>query len=281
MGAFPSAIECTIDNWIDFFVAQVDVILLAGDRGPGDPLAERAGVAGKTLVPVAGQAMLTRVLICVGRWPRLGRIILVVPSLHAYDRAIDEAGIELRRLIRIAPESSPSLSVLKALKAAGPSWPVVLATADHPLLDPDWLDQMVAQADNGDLGVGLTRWEAVMQRFPGSRRTRYRFSDGDICGTNLFVFHTPAADRILQTWRKVEQERKRPWKIISLLGLTNLARYFAGVLSLNAGFAALSQRLGIDIQPVMLPDPLTAVDVDKAEDLALVEQVFRERDAPC
>jgi CTP:molybdopterin cytidylyltransferase MocA len=262
-------------------VAQVDVILLAGDRGPGDPLAERAGVAGKTLVPVAGQAMLTRVLSCVGHWSRLGRIILVVPSSHAYDQAIRDAGIEHRHLLRLNPEASPSLSVLKALEAAGPLRPVVLATADHPLLDADWLDQMVAQPDNGDLGVGLTRWEAVMQRFPGSRRTRYRFSDGSICGTNLFVFRTPVADRILKTWRKVEQERKRPWKVISLLGWSNLARYLAGALSLEAGLAALSQRLGIDIRPVMLPDPLTAVDVDKVEDLVLVEQVFRERDAPC
>jgi CTP:molybdopterin cytidylyltransferase MocA len=258
-------------------VAAIDVIVLAGDRGPDDPLAKAAGVTGKTLVPVSGQPMLTRVLDALAGWPGLNRILLVASCNQAYRSAVDTSSIAADQLVWVEPAGSPSQSVAKALAAADRAHPVMLTTGDHPLLSHQWLDQLLSADPNADLQVGLVDWAAVMQRFPGSRRTRYRFSDRSICGTNLFVFRSEKADAVVRRWRQVEQDRKRPWRIVSLLGWANLARYLAGKLALNAAFVALSTRLNVDIRPVLLDDPLCAVDVDSAADLKLVEQVFLER----
>ncbi len=259
----------------------IDVIVLAGDRGPGDPLAQSAGVAGKTLVPVAGRAMLTHALSALAGWERLGNVILVAPALPAYEDAALASGLATSRLIQVSPAASPSASVAQALARAGPSRPLLLTTADHVLLKTGWLDEMLDRAGDADLLVGLVDYDRVMERFPGSRRTRYRFSDLSVCGTNLFLFQSGRADTVVEQWQAIEQQRKRPWRVVSMLGWANLARYLAGRLSLMQGFTALSKVLGVNVSARVLDDPLAAVDVDSASDLALVESVLAGRAGRC
>lgn len=257
--------------------ADIDVIVLAGDRGPGDPLARRAGVAGKALVPVAGVPMLTRVLRVLADWPRLARPILVAPDNVDYREAAAQSGLgDSRSPVWVRPAASLSASVRAGL-AESPGPLRLLLTADHALLNRQWLDGLAsraAQPEVSGLSVGLADWHGVMQRFPGSRRTRYRFCDRSVCGTNLFVVHDNSVLGLLETWQRVEQERKRPWRIVGLLGLGNLTRYLAGRLRSDQAFDALSIRLGVSVHPVLIDDPLAAVDVDSPADLELVESVL-------
>lgn len=261
----------------------VDRIVLAGDRRGGDPLAVAAGVAGKALVPVAGRPMLTHVIQTLSAWSRKGQVIVVAPDSEAYRGAADAgAPGEVDRLVRVAPGRSLTDSVGQALSRVR-SRRCLLLTADHVLLDPAWLEQLLAAdaSPAATLTVGLADWHQVMARFPGSRRTRYRFSDFAACGTNLFLLDDRGggAESILRQWQQVEQQRKKPWRIVSLLGWGNLSRYLAGRLSVDDAFLALSERLGTRVRPVRVADPLAAVDVDNAADLALVEQVLAERAA--
>jgi len=257
----------------------MNLIVLAGDRGTDDPLAQQAGVAGKTLVPINGIPMLTRVLATLSEWPRADRIVVVAPPNSDFDKAIERAEVS-HPLTVIAPATSPCSSVAAALEALGGSRPVTLVTADHPLLKIAWLDQMCVRGAE-DLRVGLVDHAGVRARFPNSRRTRYRFADRELGGTNLFQFRTLAADAILETWRRVERERKTPWKVISLLGLGNLLRFAAGRLHSDHAFKALSERVGLRIDYRLIDDPLTAVDVDSPADLHLVESLIREGEASC
>lgn len=259
----------------------IDVILLAGDRGPDDPLAQAAGVPGKALVPVAGCALLTRVVTVLSEWPRLGRLIVVAPDHADYRSAVEQANVgQSVALGWVRPRGSLSDSVRTGMEVAQSAIRVVL-TADHALLDRAWLDELLLAAEErpqAQVLVGVTEWVAVMARFPGSRRTRYRFSDHSICGTNLFALRAQGADRLLNVWLGVERQRKRPWRIVSLLGWRNLAAYLAGRLGLEAAFGALSRRVGIEIIPVRISDPLSAVDVDTRADLELVESVLADKD---
>ncbi|AKS42087.1 nucleotidyltransferase family protein [Wenzhouxiangella marina] len=253
----------------------MNVIVLAGDRGPNDPLARQAGVPGKTLVPVAGRAMLTRVLDSLGAWPRAAELAVVAPASDAYEQAIEAANLSVPVTL-VAPADSPSRSVGKALAALGDERPVMLVTADHPLLSPDWLEGLCGEGED-DLRVGLVDHAGVRARFPDSRRTRYRFADLELGGTNLFQFRSRRADAVLELWQRVERERKKPWKIVSLVGWSNLARYLAGRLRVDEAFEALSERLGFSIDYRLVPDPLSAVDVDTPEDLRLVEGLIDAR----
>jgi len=253
----------------------VNLLVLAGDRGPDDPLARAAGVAGKTLVPVAGVPMLTRVLEALANWPRAERICVVAPALADYDDAIAAAGLTLP-CQRVSPQESLCRSVREGLEQFGTSRPVMVVTADHPLIEPAWLDAMFVAADD-DLSVGLVDHAGVRARLPDSRRTRYRFSDRELGGTNLFMFRTAAADTILDVWSGVEQNRKAPWKIVSLLGAGNLVKFLTRRLSSSDAFSALSKRAGLRIGYRLIEDPLSAVDVDSPADLVTVEGLLNDR----
>ena len=85
-----------------------------------------------------------------------------------------------------------------------PAEPVLLVTGDHPLLQPAWLEQFVsrAAASGADAVVGLVDHAVFVARFPDSRRTRYRFSDVSVCGTNLFYFAGQRGRAVVEQWRR-------------------------------------------------------------------------------
>lgn len=258
--------------------SAISVIVLAADRGPNDPLAVRAGVPGKVLVEIAGKTMLARVMETVSEFVAHGQFIIVCRDDPAYAQAADMG----REFQRVEPGSGPAASAAAAMNRIDPAKPVLLVTGDHPLLQPAWLEQFVARADasGADAVVGLVDHAAIVARFPDSRRTRYRFSDVSVCGTNLFYFAGLRGRAVVEQWRVFEAHRKKPWKIIARLGLWNLLRYLAGRLSLAAAMDALSRRMGFRLSAVMLDAPEAAIDVDSQADLQLVTGLIerRERD---
>ena len=256
-------------------MTDVSVIVLAADRGPGDPLASRAGVPGKVLVEIAGKPMLTRVLETVAEFAGNGEVVVVCRNHPEYKAATEMA----RQCVRIEPAEGPAASAVAALDALPQSGPVLLVTGDHPLLRPAWLHAFVdrAAATGADAVVGVVDYARVLERFPGSRRTRYRFSDRSVCGTNLFYFSGRRGREIASLWRAFEADRKRPWKIVRRLGGWNLVRYVFGGLSLDAAMAALSQRMDMRLAAVLLDAPEAAVDVDSAADLELAAEIIQSR----
>lgn len=253
-----------------------DVIVLAGDRGPDDPLAQQAGVAGKVLVPLAGRALLTHVMQALADWSGRGRVRLVSADSEDY-RAAADVGIDYTR---VEPQSGPAASLSTALEQLPGQHPVLVLTADHPLLEKRWWQPLLNAVDNTDPPdalVGVVDYRQVMQRFPGSRRTRYRFADRSVCGTNIFLLATAKGRALAQIWQSFERDRKQPWRIVARLGIWNLMHYLLGRMTLQQAFDVLSKRFGIRVQPVVLPWPEAAVDVDTLEDFALVKQIFAER----
>ncbi|MDT8450032.1 MAG: nucleotidyltransferase family protein [Wenzhouxiangellaceae bacterium] len=255
--------------------ARCNVIVLAGDRGPDDPLALDAGVAGKTLVPLHGRPMLDRVMHAVAGLDGVDRTLLVAPDRAEYADAVS-AELEWRR---VDPAAGPAASVERALAALASDQPVLLVTGDHPLVTAGWLEQFRSAAlDSGaDAVVGVVDHAAVMQRFPDSRRTRYRFADVAVCGTNLYWFGSQRGAAVAGLWRRFEADRKRPWRIVSRLGWWNLARYLAGRLTLAQAMAGLSRRLGLRLAAVFVDDAAAAVDVDSRADRDLVARILAER----
>lgn len=257
-------------------MTEPSIIVLAGDRGPGDPLARRAGVPGKVLVEIGGKPMLSRVMEALDAFAAAGETIVVCRNHPEYISAIDSG----RPCRRIDPAAGPAASVVAALDAMAQPGPVLLVTGDHPLIRPEWLRAFVDRAaDSGaDAVVGMVDHARLLERFPGSRRTRYRFSDRAVCGTNLFYFSGLRGRRVAEFWRAFEADRKRPWKIVGRLGVWNLARYLARRLSLEAAMQALSRRMGVRLSAVDVDAPEAAVDVDSADDLALVAGIIEARE---
>jgi molybdopterin-guanine dinucleotide biosynthesis protein A len=241
-------------------------LVLAGSRPGGDPLALALGVPHKALIEIAGATLLERV---VGALRGAGCDPIIV--------CCDEGPVaELARALSaevLPPATGPSASVLAALDHTGT--PLLVTTADHALLRPEWVCALIEEAPAGaDVAVMLAEKARIEAAMPGSKRTYLRFADGHWSGCNLFLLRNAAARRAVETWIMVEADRKRPWKIVARLGLANLAAYLLGRLSLAAGLARLGRRFGVDIALVPARDGLAAVDVDSERDLADVTRLL-------
>ena len=256
-------------------------VVMAGRRSGDDPLARAAGAKHRALLEIEGEPMLLRVVRRLLARPGLERILINIdaPELLAEIPELVDLGDQGRVEI-IRSTASPSASALESLDHADlDQGPVLVTTADHALLDDAMLDAFfsASAATDADLSFALVPRAAIEARFPEARRTYLRFRDEAYSGANLFLFRTPAARKAALFWRRVESERKRPWRIARAFGLTNLILFLSRRLDLAAALERASRVIGAQISPIPLTIAEAAVDVDKIEDLELVRKILAER----
>ncbi len=84
---------------------------------------------------------------------------------------------------------------------------------------------------------------------------------------------TPRAREAANFWRRVESQRKKPLRVVAVLGVMVVLRYLFGILTLDEALARLSRRLDMDIGAVKMPFAEAAVDVDTPADWKLVDDI--------
>jgi len=246
-----------------------NALILAGSRGGHDPLSDYAGVADKALIRIGDETMLAHVVDAL-RQAGAARI-LVSASSEPVKAAAAELGVDA-----LPAASGPSLSARQAFDLAGA--PLLVTTADHALLEPDWIRDFLADVPaDADVAVLLARRETIERDAAGTKRTYLRFADGDWSGCNLFLLATPRAGAAIDLWAQVEKDRKRPWRIVRKLGLGTLFRFVAGRLSLAQALGKLGALCDLRAAVVSARSGLAAVDVDKPADLDFVRAHLASR----
>lgn len=257
--------------------APFTVLVLAADRGPDDPVSRAAGVAHKCLAPVAGKAMLERVVAALAASAQVGRIAVSLRDTAVLDQAPALAPLEQAgRLLVVQAAGSPSRSVLQAVAELEDPYPLLVTTADHALLTTEMVDHFctASRASGAAVTAGLTASAELLARYPQSKRTYLAFKDERYSGSNLFALMNPAALALPELWLRVEQQRKQPWRIAAVFGPGLLLGYLLRRFSLDEAMARVSARLGVGVAAVKMPFAEAAIDVDKPEDLTLVEEIL-------
>lgn len=245
---------------------MISALVLAGTRPGCDPLAGFEGKLHKALIEVDGKALLERVVTAL-RKAGMGRI-----AVSCDDGPVAQLARALECEV-LKPGAGPSESASVAFAVLGA--PLVITTADHALLQPEWVRDLIeGTPDDADLGVALAKRENIEGSMPGSRRTYLRFADGSWSGCNLFYLRTHRAEAALAAWRSVERDRKRPWRIVRKLGFATLVSYAVGRLSLGDGIVRMGRRMGVETRLVRILDGLAAVDIDSRQDLEDVRALF-------
>ncbi len=253
------------------------VLVLAGDRGPQDPVCRAAGVAHKCLAPVAGRAMLERVVEALAASGEVGRIAVSLTTPGLLDELPALAPLcRDGRLRALAAAGSPSGSVLQAVEELDDAFPLLVTTADHALLTTAMVDHFCRESRGAgaEVTAGLTASALLLARYPQTRRTYLSFRDERYSGSNLFALMSPAAMALPRLWLRVEQQRKRPWRIAAVFGPLLLLGYLLRLFTLDQAMARISARLGVSVAAVKMPMAEAAIDVDKAADLELVEAIL-------
>lgn len=177
---------------------------------------------------------------------------------------------------------SPATSVLKTMEDMHFEGPVLVTTADNPLLVPATLDSFCAAvADSGqvDAAVGLARETDIRAAFPDVKRTYIRLGGEGYSGCNLFALTAGAGPKAARAWSEVEGRRKKPWQLILHFGVWTLLRAATGFLDLDGALRAVSRAMGLTAKAIVLNDPVAAMDVDRPDHIAMAESVLAARQA--
>jgi GTP:adenosylcobinamide-phosphate guanylyltransferase len=249
-------------------------VLLAGQRPGADPLAAHFGQTWKALVPIAGEAMLSRVTKTLLAAPSIDRIVVVAQEPEALFSG-DCAWIGAEARVSTARSTSGiATSVAGLAGTAQAPWPVLLTTADHPLLRVEMIEAMLAGIGDADVAVGVVGQRTLLAAYPDNRRTWLRFRGEAWTGANLFALRTQNARKALMAWSEVERDRKKALKLIwhfgPLLALGALTR----MVTLAGAMRLAGRRLGFAARPIALPFAEAGIDVDKPSDHALAEAIL-------
>jgi len=248
-------------------------IVLAGSRPGIDAFAQAHGTDLKPLIPVGSKPMVARPVTALLAAPEIGRVRVlaqqperIAPVLPADPRlSVERSGATI------------AATLDRMLSDPATSYPLLVTTADHALLDPAMIADFCANAEGADLSIGLVERASLKARLPQSQRTWIKFRGGAYSGANMFAFGSPAAAKAVELWRAVEQDRKKGWRMIAALGPAALLGAVLHLRTLEQTLETIGRRLGLVIRKVELADPLAAVDVDKPSDYELVSAILEGR----
>jgi GTP:adenosylcobinamide-phosphate guanylyltransferase len=258
---------------------SIPALILAGSRGPDDPLAQATGVHHKAFIEIGGEPMLARVVAALAQVPAIGRITIAIEAPELVESAPSLAPWRAGgRIAVLRAAESPAATVVRALESIDGAPPLFVTTADHALLTPAMVQHFLDHAPAAaDVAAGIATDRTIQAAYPDTRRTYLRFHDIAFSGCNLFLFRTGRARNVADLWRQVERHRKRPWRMVAMLGLGNLIGFLLGRLTLGEALARMSARSGAQLATVDMPFAEAAIDVDKPADLELVRAIVARR----
>ena len=247
--------------------------LLAGSRPRGDPLAQSMMLGHKALIPVGGKPMVQRPVEALLGSESVERIRVLAQQPKRIAEVLPSDP-------RIAVEASgETIAATLEAMCVDPDvqWPILVTTADHALLNPAMVEDFLAKSADADVAIGLVTREALMKRLPETKRTWLRFRGGAYSGANLFLLGSPKVRSTLELWRSNEQNRKKAWRMLLILGFTGFLGAVLRLRTLQQTLDRVGKKLGLSIRAVEMADPLAAVDVDKPADHELVTAILQGR----
>ncbi|MXO82573.1 NTP transferase domain-containing protein [Altererythrobacter aestiaquae] len=237
-------------------------------------MAEATGQTYKALIPVCGQSMLARVCSTLLGSAGVARVIILAQEPNQLLIG-DTAQLADNPRVSLAPSGMGiASSIAKIAGTHAAPWPVLVTTADHALLTSAMVEEFLGGVGEADLAIGVGERRIVESAYPDTKRTWLKFSDGHYSGANLFALRNAQVADALELWSGVEQDRKKSLSIMSRFGPLLLLRALTRTIAFPEALHHAGKRLGIVAKPVVLSQPEAVIDVDKPEDLALVEGIL-------
>ncbi|MBT5098209.1 MAG: NTP transferase domain-containing protein [Proteobacteria bacterium] len=250
-----------------------NAVVLAGDRGPNDPLLQATGVTCKAAVRFSGQTQLSRVISALAQAEHIDHITIVGPDTDANKpHACIQELAEQYQFDYLAKAEGPSLSAIKGLEHRQ-NYPCLIATCDVPFITSQAIDDYCAAADSSsaDFVVAAVPHQSIIKMLPTIRKTTYTFDQRLLCFSNLFAVRHSVGKEALHFWREMEKKRKNPLQIIARLGIINLIKYKFGKMTLKQASAYLSTLSAAKVEIILRDAPEISVDVDSVADYELLK----------
>lgn len=259
----------------------MDIIITAGGiPRPKHPIYKYTKGKPKALLDIAGKPMIQWVLDAVSEAKSVGHVAvvgLVLSEVEGLDGSVD---LSCKKPLSVIPNHYNMVENLRAgarqILELNPSAKYVMTcTSDIPMVTPEAFDWIVEQAQTSrhEFYLTMITKEAMMRRFPGSKRRTDRFTDIEVRGADITVVEPRI---ILQGGiaDTLKQLRHNTWNQLMFIGFDTLLLIRLRRLDL-AGFAKrLAKKHGLDWSPLVCPFPEIAMDVDFPQELELARRVL-------
>lgn len=256
------------------------VIILAAQRaGVVNPLAARAGVSHKCLVPICGKPLIVHVLDVLAPLRKVASIrISVEPEANEELEKLMAPYRERGTAIEFVP-SAPNIveSVLAA--AGGQPEPYIITTADNVLLSEATMLNVIEALAEADVVMNLATQASVLAIHPVAQRRFYEFRDGGYANCNLYGVAGAHAFRAAEIFREGGQFMKNPQRLINAFGLFNILLFRFRLLTLQGAARRISRKFGLTFRALVPEDGSQAVDVDNERTYDVAEMVLKQRAA--
>lgn len=260
---------------------KVTALVMAGKRsGTLDPLAARAGVSQKSVVPVYGKPMIEHVIAALAACDRVGeiRVIAHEPDEIAAIPLVAQLQAEGRLVFRPGAFNLVD-SVFSG--AEGGEFPLLITTSDNCLVTAAGYAEFIDKALAAEAGAAaaLARKEDVIAADPVGQKKFYEFSDGGYSNCNTYWIGSAEALGAAEIMRTGGQFVKYPSRIAKAFGVMNLVRFYFGWGDKDKLFAQVSKRFGYKLVPVVLSNGEFAIDVDEERSFGVTEKLLARREA--
>ncbi|NVJ97729.1 MAG: NTP transferase domain-containing protein [Alphaproteobacteria bacterium] len=255
---------------------KVRVVILAGRRPEGDPVADMFNVEYKAAVRIGERAMLNRVMDAIDNSGRVLETFILTQEPGQLSDIEDFVALKARDDVHFV-KSGGSIcgSLINFLDSYPSDTPTLITTSDHVLLRGEdirtFLDH---QPTDADISLALVEDQTVLAEHPTAKRTWLKFAGGAFTTCNLFMLTSPAARDVLAFWAEVEHDRKRVLRLAWRFGPFLFIGFLLRLLTLDRAFARASKALGARIRPVVLQHAHLSIDVDKPTDVKLAQDLL-------
>lgn len=227
--------------------------MLAGGKAD-DPLAQKFGVASKTLVPYRGRPLVEYTLEALVQAGL--EVILVGPSVPLNPPPQ-----------RALPDQGGLLANLEAGINAARGSKVLVATGDMPFLQEEAVRWVLENAPQAGFVYTIVARPTIEQRFPGMRRTYARIREGYFTGGNLVIIDKKLFFTALPLLRQALELRKKPLALARMIGLGTLVKVLLGQADIAGLETRVSRIIGVPAKALITPYAEIGIDIDKEEDL--------------
>jgi len=235
----------------------VEAIILAGGQAR-DPLAQRFGVASKTLMPYRGRPLVEYTLEALQQAGL--EVILVGPN------------VPLSPPPRVTlPDQGSLMANLEVGIRAARGERVLVATGDMPFLRQEAVRWVLENAPQAGFVYTIVARSTIERRFPGMRRTYARVREGQFTGGNLVIVDKKLFYKALPLLKRALALRKKPLALARMIGFATLLRVLLGQADIAGLEARVSQIVGVPARALITPYAEVGVDIDKEEDLRWLE----------
>jgi len=248
-----------------------DVVIIAGGTIRSPELREAAGVDVRAVIDLHGKPLLQWVLEALKAAQSLGRVCVVgnaellKPIAEPFGAQVIEEGTdEVDNLYR-GVEALP-----------GAEW-VFMGASDLPMLTPEAVDDLIANAPDADLVFPICEQSVTLAQYPDREWTFVKTTDGAFTGGCGFLFRPQAVLQRREWVQEVFDSRRNPWKLMRIWGLVFGIKALLHLVSLAETEEHISEVLKLNGKAYITQFPDLCYDLDYAPHVAQVREHMRQR----